>query len=64
VGVFQYGNRVTHKVYVGANAGFNANDIFKQCKESRQISSFQNFLFEDSDAIYMGDLAQSFKLQW
>jgi hypothetical protein len=29
VGVFKYGNRVTHEDYVGANAGFNANDIFK-----------------------------------
>jgi hypothetical protein len=29
VAVFQYGNRVTHQGYVGANAGFNANDIFK-----------------------------------
>jgi hypothetical protein len=35
---------VTHIDYVGTNAGFNANDIFK-CKESRQISSFQNFLY-------------------
>jgi hypothetical protein len=24
---------------------YNANGIFKYCKESRQISSFQNFLF-------------------
>jgi hypothetical protein len=29
VGVFQYGNRVTHWGYVGAKAGFNANYIFK-----------------------------------
>jgi hypothetical protein len=29
VGVFQYGNGVTHEGYVGPNAGFNANDIFK-----------------------------------
>jgi hypothetical protein len=39
------GTELPTKVYVGANAGFYANDIFKYCLESRQISSFQNFLY-------------------
>jgi hypothetical protein len=39
------GKELPTKVVLGKKAGFNVNYIFKSCKESRQISSFQKVLF-------------------